>query len=249
MTQREDPPLRHHVRQRGLAMSRLETFVDAAFAFALTLLVISFDEIPTNVDELYAALRSIPAFIVSFAIIVMVWVGHRRWSQNYGLDDGPATLLSFALVLVIMVYVYPLRAMSAAALHDITGGWTPAEFEINSYTELRGLFAVYGGGWTAATGLLALLYWHALRRAAVLKLDEVERQVTRDRALAWAIVASFGLLSVTLALTLPNAILPLAGWSYAGLSLVMPIHGRRAGRRLRDQLESRDAEDEPADPV
>ena len=32
-------------RQRGLDMTRVEAFTDAAFAFSLTLLVISFDEL------------------------------------------------------------------------------------------------------------------------------------------------------------------------------------------------------------
>jgi uncharacterized membrane protein len=31
------------IRPRGLAMTRIETFTDAAFAFSLTLLVISMD--------------------------------------------------------------------------------------------------------------------------------------------------------------------------------------------------------------
>lgn len=38
-------PVRDHFRLRGEAMTRLETFVDAAFAFAVTLLVVSFDAV------------------------------------------------------------------------------------------------------------------------------------------------------------------------------------------------------------
>mgnify|MGYP002260289540 CR=1 FL=1 len=37
---------------RGENMSRIETFVDAAFAFAFTMLVISIDQIPSNPEEL-----------------------------------------------------------------------------------------------------------------------------------------------------------------------------------------------------
>jgi hypothetical protein len=40
---------------RGLEVTRLDTFVDAAFAFALTRLVISFDEIPSGISEKLAA--------------------------------------------------------------------------------------------------------------------------------------------------------------------------------------------------
>lgn len=58
-------------RLRGLEVTRLDTFIDAAFAFVLTLLVISFDEIPSNYAEMMAAVKRIPAFSASFAIIMM----------------------------------------------------------------------------------------------------------------------------------------------------------------------------------
>ena len=53
-------------RLRGLEVTRLDTFIDAAFAFVLTILVISFDEIPSNYDELMTAVKRIPAFGFSF---------------------------------------------------------------------------------------------------------------------------------------------------------------------------------------
>lgn len=55
-------PVKNHVRQRGLQMTRLETFIDAAFAFTVTLLVISSDGIPGSYDELVHALKVAPAF-------------------------------------------------------------------------------------------------------------------------------------------------------------------------------------------
>ena len=51
-------PARKGFRQRGMEMTRLETFTDAAFAFAVTLLVIGgSDSVPTNFDEMRLALR------------------------------------------------------------------------------------------------------------------------------------------------------------------------------------------------
>jgi uncharacterized membrane protein len=41
-------PVEGSVRQRGEQVTRLETFVDAAFAFAMTLLVVSFDAMPRH---------------------------------------------------------------------------------------------------------------------------------------------------------------------------------------------------------
>ncbi|MCZ6500144.1 MAG: hypothetical protein O6844_06605, partial [Gammaproteobacteria bacterium] len=52
-------------RLRGLEVTRLDTFIDAAFAFVLTLLIISFDEIQSTYAELMVAVKRIPAFACS----------------------------------------------------------------------------------------------------------------------------------------------------------------------------------------
>ena len=39
-------------RLRGIAMTRLETFIDAAFAFAITMLVIAAQQIPDDIETL-----------------------------------------------------------------------------------------------------------------------------------------------------------------------------------------------------
>jgi hypothetical protein len=44
-------------RLRGIAMTRLETFIDAAFAFAITMLVIATQQIPDDIEILLAAFK------------------------------------------------------------------------------------------------------------------------------------------------------------------------------------------------
>ena len=51
-------PDKNGIRQRGMDMTRLETFTDAAFAFAVTLLVISVDDVPGNPTGQGAGSRS-----------------------------------------------------------------------------------------------------------------------------------------------------------------------------------------------
>ncbi|MDQ2701254.1 MAG: TMEM175 family protein [Pseudomonadota bacterium] len=62
-----------HRPNRGREVTRIETFVDAAFAFAVTLLVISFDAIPDSAQALVQALKGVPAFAASFALLAMLW--------------------------------------------------------------------------------------------------------------------------------------------------------------------------------
>jgi len=52
-------------RLRGMEMTRLETFIDAAFAFAISMLVIAAQQIPDNIVALLAAFKNVPTFIVA----------------------------------------------------------------------------------------------------------------------------------------------------------------------------------------
>src|SRR5438046_7986448 len=49
-------------RLRGMEITRLETFIDAVFAFAITMLVIAAQQIPDDIETLLAASRYRPGF-------------------------------------------------------------------------------------------------------------------------------------------------------------------------------------------
>src|SRR3954469_9832539 len=85
-------------RVRGVEMTRLETFIDAAFAFAVSMLVIASQQIPDNIDALLAAFRNVPTFICSIAVLGIFWRGHWLWSRRFGLEDGTSILISWGLV-------------------------------------------------------------------------------------------------------------------------------------------------------
>ena len=214
-----------HFYHRGKDTTRIEAFVDAAFAFALTLLVISFDAVPQSVDELVIAMRAVPAFLFAFCILAMFWLAHRNWSMRFGLDTTFATLVSLALIFVLLVYVYPLRAMATASMSALTSGWLPSEFRIDDASKARELFAIYGIGFFISNLCLVSLNWHALRRADTLALTPEERLLTTQEVLAWSIVGVSGLVSLILAITLPDRHVGLSGWVYMGLAVVMPTFG------------------------
>ena len=226
-----DLPLKRGFRLRGAEMSRLETFADAAFAFALTLLVISIDEIPASFPEFFAALRNVPVFAACFCVIVMFWLGHRTWSQRYGLDDGWSTFLTLALVFTIMVYVYPLRVLLTEALSTLTRGWVPSRFAASSWSEVRMLFVVYSAGWTACSLSILLLFRHALACREHLGLDALELWETVTEVRAWTLMVVVGLLSLLIGLLAQRDWIPLAGWVYMALAVLMPLHGYLRGRK------------------
>ena len=71
--------------ERGSEVTRLEAFVDATFAFAVTLLVISLESIPDSIPGMLQALKGVPAFAASFAQIMLFWSAHATWSRRFGL--------------------------------------------------------------------------------------------------------------------------------------------------------------------
>ncbi len=202
------------VRLRGLEVTRLDTFVDAAFAFVLTLLVISFDDIPSNIPEMLAAVKQIPAFAASFAMLMWFWMQHRRWSRRYGLENTGTILTSLTLMFVMLVYVYPLRMIFEGMFSQLSNGYLATTYEIDSYDDLRLIFIFYSVGFLSMSLLVSQLYRMALRNASLLALNEVEVRRTRVEMLTWGVASTFGILSITVALTVPDTWVPFAGYLY-----------------------------------
>src|SRR6478735_12389251 len=130
--------------ERGSEVTRLEAFVDATFAFAVTLLVISLDSIPDSIPGMLQALKGVPAFAASFAQIMLFWSAHATWSRRFGLDERGSSFLSLVLVFLVLVYVYPLKILFASFFAWISGGWLPQVAEIHTLADLQGMFAMYG---------------------------------------------------------------------------------------------------------
>jgi hypothetical protein len=226
-------------RERGHQVTRLEAFVDAAFAFAVTLLVISFDRIPASSSELLEALKGIPAFAASFALIAMFWYAHNTWSRRYGLDDGRTAVLSLALVFQVLVYVYPLRILFGSCFAWLSAGWIPHEYRIAGPDDLRTMYLVYAAAWSLLGLNLWALYRHAWAQRLRLGLDREELVATAGELAAWWAVPATGLFSAGLALVLlepdqPNWVYGAPGMAYALMSLNGPLERWARGRKERD---------------
>jgi len=228
-------------RERGLQVTRLETFVDAAFAFAVTLLVISAaDQRPEDYAELTAALHRVPTFIACFALLTTYWAAHERFSRRFGLEDRTVTLLSMALVAGALVWVYPLRMVLSSGLWFMSGGWVPTELGVNSVGEMQSAFRIFAAGFIGLNGVMLLLNRHALRQAAALGLDPRERLETRGEIERHTIEIGVALFSIAVTFMIAGAqqnwMLGLPGFAYGLLGFAFPLHYSRL-RRQRAALE------------
>lgn len=199
---------------RGDTMDRLETFVAAAFAFAVTMLVISVDDVPTQFSEFVYATKLIPSFAASFAVVVWIWASHANWCRRYGLEDTPAIVLSAFLVFVVLIYIYPLRAMMQSLFSVLTNGYLPHEMKYTAGSEVRFTFLFYAIGFLLLALNFMALYFHAFRKRMDLRLSADEIFVTLSEIQVWAIVAFVSTSSIALAALVPINHIGLAGYVF-----------------------------------
>lgn len=226
-------PVKNGFRMRGMEMTRIETFTDAAFAFSVTLVVISVGAVPSSYDDLIGAIKMIPAFAISFALLMMFWSAHWTWSRRFGLDDPPTILLSCALVFVVLCYVYPLKYLASLFLNWVSNETLAPNASLDSIEHLYDIFAIYGIGFVAMCAIIILLNLHALRKREALQLNELEKFDTRAEIGAWSIVGGVGALSVLASFIVPPSQFVLPGWIYFVLMIGMPIYGIVKGRQRR----------------
>jgi uncharacterized membrane protein len=230
-------PVEKGFRLRGLETTRLDTFVDAAFAFATTMLVISVGNIPKSFSDLILAFKGIPSFLASFISIVFIWLGHRRWSRRYGFENNTTIIISFAIIFVLMIYVYPLRLVFSALFSWISGNFFPSEFQITDASELANLFIFYGLGFAAITSLLGFLYKLASRKIEELQLNDEELHLTKYEYTSQFTLTGTAIASALFAFIMPTNIAVYAGFVYSCLPILMPliaIHFRKSLVQLKN---------------
>jgi uncharacterized membrane protein len=221
-------------RLRGIAMTRLETFIDAAFAFAITMLVIAAQQIPDNIQTLLAAFKNVPTFVCSIAVLGIFWRGHWLWSRRYGLEDGVSILISWGMVVTILIFIYPLKLIFGGMWYLLSNGQIGQPFSLHTTeSQARAIFAIYALGLIAISAEILLLNLQAWRLREPLRLNARERLVTRGELSGWSIPVSVGIVSLVLALTLPAKQIEWSGWVYLSMLILVPLH-KTYVRRKRD---------------
>lgn len=226
-------------RHRGAEVTRIEAFFDAAFAFAITLMVISIDAIPDTAQELLDALKSVPAFGASFLLIVLFWKGHANWSRRYGLDDRHSQRLSLLLVFIVLVFNYPMRMVFSSLFPFITGGWLLAQIHLETVADVRVMFVVFAVGFGLMGLCMHLLYRHAWQKRDALGLDPIEMLVTRYRTLRWALMPIVSVVSLCISFfllredTRSSLVMAMPGLVFFLLNIVNAVLDRRMRGALK----------------
>ncbi|MDC8830804.1 TMEM175 family protein [Alteromonas gilva] len=214
---------------RGESMTRVETFVAAAFAFSVTMLVISVGAIPQNFAEFVIACKQIPAFAASFAVLTWIWHSHAVWSRRFGLEDAWTIVLSCGLIFLVLIYVYPLRIMMQSLFAFMSDGFFPGAMSFSEAWQIRFMFAFYAMGFVLLCLNFIALYGYARRQTLTPALSAIERFDSTTEIQSWIAAASISSLSLVLSILLPLDWLQFAGFSYFLFFPVLTIHGFARG--------------------
>jgi uncharacterized membrane protein len=219
-------------RLRGHEIQRIETFSDAVFAFAVTLLIVSL-EVPRSFDELLISMRGFLAFAICFSLLMSIWYEQHVFFRRYALDDVWTIVLNCILIFVVLFYVYPLKFLFSLWFGDMIYSGSKNPFSIRE-EQISQLFVVYGLGFLVIYSVFFMMYMHALRRKGHLQLSPLEVYDTRTQLYAQLMMAMIGIGAVMLALVLPLKAQSLSGmWYFVIPPAFWVLHARRARIRKR----------------
>lgn len=221
------------IAEREHESTRIETFSDAMFAFAATLLVVSL-EVPRDFGELLHNLRGFVPFALSFAALYFIWVAHTNVFRRYKLGDTYTVILNGILLFTVLFYVYPLKFMANVIFARWTGGQ-----DITLHGEQVGLlFIVYGLGWTLVFLMIALLYRHAYKIRPQLGIDAISAYDAQTHSRHYFGFVIVGFLSIVLAFFDIGIRYGVPGFVYALVGPLAAINGssRRRGHGIVERV-------------
>jgi uncharacterized membrane protein len=204
------------IEWRSHEPSRLETFSDAVFAFAVTLIIVSL-EVPKSFNELYETMKGTLSFAACFAVLFQIWNQQNLFFRRYGLNDGITVTLNGMLLFVVLVYAYPLKFLFGLLFFDNTYMLNGHPREMINNIQIPTLMLIYGAGYTTIYLLFFAMYANAKKHAAALKLTAIEIYETETITRINILLILIGVTAMLLAWLLPVKYSGFSGYFYGAI--------------------------------
>lgn len=224
---------KQNIEWRSHEPSRLETFSDAVFAFALTLIIVSI-EVPKSFDELFETMKGTLSFAACFAMLFVIWNSQNIFFRRYALNDNVTLLLNAILLFTVLVYAYPLKFLSMlifAGSEYMQNGHLVPKIKPD---QIRTLMFIYDLGYMVIYLLFYLMYRNAQKYAQHIGLSDKEIFETKTVAGINLLSVGIGVLALLLSMVLPLKIAGASGFVYFLIPVSYSFWFSRRGKRSRE---------------
>jgi uncharacterized membrane protein len=205
---------------RGGEVSRLESLVDAVFAIAVTLLIVSRD-VPKTFDEFLTVMWSFVGFAVTFSFLFMIWKEHYLFHRRFGLEDSTTIFLNSVLIFLILFYIYPLKFLAEVLIGEMVLNFMfgmKIDFGFSGSIDMRQLMLIYSSGVWMIWMVIRTLYQHALNHKKILELDNQEILTTKIQIMIYNIMIFYATVSMLIAFFAGSGFsIAMSGWIYCGI--------------------------------
>ncbi|MGZ3778404.1 MAG: TMEM175 family protein [Mucilaginibacter sp.] len=220
------------IRWRSHEPTRLETFSDAVFAFAVTLIIVSL-EVPKTFDELFETIKGFVAFGACFAILFLIWNSQNIFFRRFGLTDAWTTALNGILLFVVLTYTYPLKFLFTLVFSHNTFVSHGQSFAMISDVQVPTLFYIYNTGYIVIYLLFYLMYRHAQTHAERLELTPFELFETRSMMYINLLNVLIGVIAILITFLLPDNLVGASGYTYFLIPVAYSIFFRLRARKSK----------------
>lgn len=164
-------------------LSRIQSFSDGVFAFAVTLLVLSFD-VPSGIPsgqiatelpkQIYSQMPTLVSYITSFLVIGGFWYSHHQKFRLIKRYDG--TFIFLNLLTLMAVCLLPFTT-------NLVGEYASSQFAINLYS-----FSII------ITGLsFGLIWWYATANKRLIDKDLSQKSINHGYVISLTTSAIFAI--------------------------------------------------------